>query len=339
MAQAEYAEVGHRPGEGVIDVTAARGVPIVVAVLVSTLVGVALGSEGAEPAPTPLASASKATGSLSIDNSLNSGAILSVAGLAPGQSASGEVTIKNSGSLEGALTLESEALAEVPGLGGGLLSERLELVVLEPGAGVVYQGPYGGLGRRSLGAIAAGQGRRYRFTATLPEGGVPLSPSAGDNAYQGARLSSAFRWTATNSAPDDPTGSKLSLRVELVKHQRIPRSRRLVIYARCSQPCAVAARAKFRRGRSKLARRRTVRANQRVKLSLRLSRRSARRLARAAARRRGARLTLKVSARDGAGRRATFSRRVRLRQVRRGGRKRVARWSTAKKTTQRRGGR
>ena len=83
------------------------------------------------------------------------------------------MTITNSGSLEGALTLESEALAEVPGLGGGLLSERLELVVLEPGVGVVYQGPYGALGRRSLGSIAAG---RVAATASRPPCPKEVSP-------------------------------------------------------------------------------------------------------------------------------------------------------------------
>ena len=312
-----------------IEVSAPRGLPIVLVLLLSTLAAVALASGGAEPEATPVPTASAATGSLSLVDSLNSGAILSVTGVAPGQSTSGEVTITNSGSLDGALTLESEALAEVPGLGGGRLSERLELVVLEPGAGVVYQGPYGALGRRSLGSIAAGQGRRYRFTATLPEGGVPVSPSAGDNAYQGARLTSAFRWTASSSGPIDP-GSELSLKVKLLKRQPQPRRRRLVIYIRCNRPCAAAARAKLRGGRSKRARRSSTRANQRVKLSLRLSRRSARRLARGVARRRGARLNLTLSARDSAGRRITYVRGMRLRKVRRGGRTRiVARWTTA----------
>ena len=315
--------------------SAPRGAPALLVLLVGGLAAAALGQPGeAEPPARPVVTASEASGSVSLVNSLDGGAILSVTDLAPGQSTSGEVTITNAGSLTGAVTLESDALAELPGLGGGLLSERLELVVLEPGVGVVYQGPYGGLDRRSLGSIAAGQGRRYRFTATLPDGGVPPSPSEGDNAYQGARLTSAFRWTAASApTPDGPTrgstapGSELALSIRLLRRQPSPRRRRLVFYARCNRACAVSARAKMRGGRSKLTRRRSVGANQRMKVSLRLSRRSAQRLARAVARRRGARLMLSVKARDDAGGRAAFARRLQLRQVRRGGRALiVARW-------------
>src|SRR5215208_6147880 len=81
--------------------------------------------DGAERAP--VATASAATGSLSIANSRDGGAILSAAGLAPGRSTSGEVTIQNTGTVTGGFSLASSGLSEGPGRGGGLLSQRVKL--------------------------------------------------------------------------------------------------------------------------------------------------------------------------------------------------------------------
>lgn len=311
------------------------------ATLVLLMSSFAIGRDGGgEPAGTPVLAAD-VVGSLSLLNSRGSGAIFSATGLAPGRSVAGEVALVNTGSVSGALALKGGGLSETPGQGGGLLSQRLQLVVLDlSGPSTIYTGPLAAFGTQALGNIGPGATRSFKFTATLPDAGTPLGATAGDNAYQGASVTTSYVWSATASeipgggavggAPD----SKLALRVRLVRRQPPLQRRQLVLYVRCSKPCTVTARAKGakRVGGSKAARKANVQPNRSAKLTLRLSRRTARKLARAVARRRGARLTLSVKARDAANHTAAFTHGMDLVQVRRGGRNQVrARWSKAKK--------
>jgi hypothetical protein len=297
----------------------------------------AAGSQGAERGgSSPAVRASAASGSLSLANSRGNGAIFSATGMAPGRSTSGEVTITNNGSLAGGLALAAGDVADTPGIGGGRLSERLELVVLDVGGvRTVYSGPMAALGRRELGTMAPGEARTYRFTATLPDGGVPLSALGGDNAYQGATLTTSYVWTATAAEPPDNRGlnASLALRVAVARRQPPLRRRQLVLYATCNEVCSLTARAKLgRRSTGRSARKAAAPANGRVKLVLRLSRKSARKLARALHARRGARLTVAVKATDAAGHSAMFKRALRLKQVRRGARTQIrASWDKPKK--------
>jgi hypothetical protein len=228
----------------------------------------------------------------------------------------------------------------------------------------VYTGPLAGLGTRALGRIEPGEARTYRFTATLPDGGVPPSALGGDNAYQGGSVRTTYVWTAT--AIDSPTGgggaggghgggggaggggpsggsgaTPLTLRVAVVKRQPGLKRRQLVFYGTCNTACALSARGKLaRRGGRLRGRKANATANQRVKLKLRLSRKAARKLGRALRRKRGTQLALTVVARDAAGRTVTFKRKVALKQVRRGGRTQVrASWQKAKKRKRARSGR
>jgi hypothetical protein len=70
----------------------------------------------------------------------------------------------------------------------------------------VFSGRLGGLGTRPLGSIGSGVSRTYRFTATLPNTGTPAGPPAGDNAYEGSRVTVRYVWTAT--APDETGGGE-----------------------------------------------------------------------------------------------------------------------------------
>jgi hypothetical protein len=270
----------------------------------------------------PVATASAATGSLSITNSLTGGAILSATGLAPGGSASGEVTIQNSGTITGGFSLAGSDLTEAPGQGGGLLSQQVQLVVvdlMEPRT--VYAGPFGGLGSRDLGPIGPGEARTYRFTATLPDGGVAPTALGGDNAYQGASVRGTYVWTATGL--DDPQVTPLQLRVTLIRRQPPLRLRKLVVRVSCSAACRLNATGKLARRGGRLRGKATASASRRMKLALHLSRRSANRLARALRRKGGTRMTLAVKARDASGRTARFRRGVVLRQVRKAGRAQI----------------
>jgi hypothetical protein len=333
---------------------------------VALLAFVSVAAANREPRDAPpiaTARASAAAGSLSIANSLGAGAILSAAGMAPGGQTSGDVTITNSGTVAGGFSLTATDVSDVAGQGGGLLSQRLQLSVLDLTVPrTVYTGPLAGLGRRELGQMEPGEARTYRFTATLPDGGVPPSALGGDNAYQGANVRTTYVWTA--SAPDSPTGggaggggagggtggsgagtgrgtTQLTLRVALVRRQPGLKRRQLVFYATCNDACSLTARAKLaRRGGRLRGRKVNATANQRVKLKLRLSRKSARKLARALRRKRGTQLSLTVVASDAAGRTVTFKRKVALKQVRRGGRKGVrASWQKTKKRKRPRSGR
>src|SRR5262245_52921609 len=86
-----------------------------------------------------------AKGALRISNSLDGRAILTAPNLAPGQGASGQVTVRNDGRQRGRLRLIQRITAETPGAGGGLLSERLQLTIDRVNGKGVYAGPLGEL--------------------------------------------------------------------------------------------------------------------------------------------------------------------------------------------------
>jgi hypothetical protein len=139
-------------------------------------------------------------GSLSLSNSREGSAILSLAPMRPGDSVTGTVTIGNTGTLPGDLTLSASNLVDVPGPGAGALSATLDLLVEDvtnPGSPVaVYNGTIPAMAPVSLGSLAAGASRDYSFRVLFPETG------AGDNVYQGSTLSVQFDWTATNPGDD-----------------------------------------------------------------------------------------------------------------------------------------
>lgn len=151
----------------------------------------------------PRAVISKADGDLHVENSRDGQAIFEAQGLAPGGSVTGTVQLSNSGKLAGDLAVEQLDVNDQPGVNGGRLSDAVYLDVQDVTGGnliPVFAGQLGGLQSRALGSIAPGEARTYRFTASLPDGGAPPSPSGGDNAYAGSALTVRYSWTAT--APD-----------------------------------------------------------------------------------------------------------------------------------------
>jgi hypothetical protein len=129
-----------------------------------------------------------------VANDREGGAILSAAALAPGQTTSGEVTIRNAGDAAGAFTLSSSAGADTGAPPTGPLSGVLDLAITDvTGATPVplFAGKLAALPRVALGTFTAGAQRRFRFELTYPSG-----PAAVDNAYQGASTSIRFDWDA-----------------------------------------------------------------------------------------------------------------------------------------------
>ena len=146
----------------------------------------------------PRVAAEAAPGALSIANSAEGQAILNTAGLRPGATVNGTVTIGNAGQASGRFTVRPSALSDTPGPAGGALSQRLQLQladVTDPAhPRVLFTGTPAALASIDLGDLAAGASRTYALTATLPSG-------ADDNRYQGAGLSLGLEWIATAAAP------------------------------------------------------------------------------------------------------------------------------------------
>src|SRR5262245_57049279 len=90
----------------------------------------AITARGAPPKAKPIASAS---GSLHIANSHQGQAVLSAAGMAPGDTVTGQVAIANSGDMPGAFTLAQRLQSETAGAGGGHIYSLLQLKISQEG--------------------------------------------------------------------------------------------------------------------------------------------------------------------------------------------------------------
>ena len=171
---------------------------IVVIVVAACLAALAAASE---PAARPELELTAGPGdTLTLANSKEAGAILSLGGMRPGDSVTDTVTLGNTGTIPGDLTLSTSNLVDTPGPGGGALSGKLDLRVRDTtiiGSPVtVYNGKIGTVTPVDLGSLAAGGSRVYEFRVSFPDAG----PGA-ENAHQGSSMSIRFDWTAFN--PDD----------------------------------------------------------------------------------------------------------------------------------------
>jgi spore coat-associated protein N len=140
-------------------------------------------------------------GTLTHYNSNAGAAILTAAGMRPGDQASGTVDIQNTGSLSGTFSLAKTATDTT----APSFSSKLTIVITDtgdpgcsgtcPGPVVVYSGTVAAMGTQALGTFAAGAIHRYSFVVTFPDTGAP--GAGADNAYQGASTSVLYTWTAS----------------------------------------------------------------------------------------------------------------------------------------------
>jgi spore coat-associated protein N len=153
---------------------------------------VAVGSGANFTASSANPSNTFSTGTLDITNT-QSGAIVSMSNMRPGDSQTGTVDITNSGSLSGTFTLAESNVT------GAALAGQLDLSITDCGdvasadcatGTSLYSGKLDSLTSTALGTFAAGQGRRYEFTVTLP--------SSTGNAFQGTSASAQFDWSAAS---------------------------------------------------------------------------------------------------------------------------------------------
>jgi spore coat-associated protein N len=140
--------------------------------------------------PTTISSNAFASGSLTMTRS-GSGAIFSSAAMKIGDTATGSVTITNTGTLAGSYTLTGSSS------GSAALASQLHLTLYKDvdGGTAIYDGSLGSLSA-PLGTFAASGGAHtFYFHVSLPSTGS----DAGDNALQGLSADESFTWSAVQA--------------------------------------------------------------------------------------------------------------------------------------------
>ena len=140
--------------------------------------------------PTAIASNAFASGTLSMTRS-GSGAIFNASAMKIGDSATGTITITNTGTLAGVYSLSGSTTGSAP------LASQLNLKVYKDVDGVspLYDGSLSGVSSAALGTFAAGDAHTFYFHVTFPTTGT----DAGDNVLQGLAASTTFTWSATQA--------------------------------------------------------------------------------------------------------------------------------------------
>jgi spore coat-associated protein N len=144
-------------------------------------------------------------GNLAHTNSKAGSAILTASLMKPGDTATGTVTITNSGNIAGQFSLATSSLSDTPGANGGKLSDVLQLKITD-GTNTIYSGPIKSVGTvqlpntfsPSVYSWPAAAAHTYNFTVTFPDAGTPGSANTGDNAYKGSSMTIQFDWTAVS---------------------------------------------------------------------------------------------------------------------------------------------
>jgi spore coat-associated protein N len=220
-------------------------------------------------------------GTLSLGNNLQGAAVMRAQNLAPGETVGGAVVLTNTGSLPGELELSQSELTDVLGPVGGQLSQAVQLTVRDVVSNaVVYQGEMSSLGTTDLGAMAPGETRTYSFSVLLPDTGIPVSATTGDNALAGAGVSVRYRWML--SGDDDGGGgtgggsgttvSRMRVKINVNAKKALKRGR-VNVAVRSQEPCRIRAYAQLRKRRKMKTRRKsavTRVANKRAVIKLKL---------------------------------------------------------------------
>jgi hypothetical protein len=140
--------------------------------------------------PTSISSNAFAAGELTMTRS-GTGAVLSADTMKIGDTASGSITITNTGNLAGAYTLAGSSS------GSAALAAQLHLTVYKDtdGGTAIYDGALGSFSA-SMGTFAAdGDAHTFYMHVSLPTTGS----DAGDNLLQGLSASETFTWSATQA--------------------------------------------------------------------------------------------------------------------------------------------
>lgn len=185
-----------------------RGVSILLTLTVAAI-GIALAvlavARGPSETSRPGVLLRDARGAMWIENSRAGRAIVRGRNLRPGQPVRGSVVIANEGSVAATVALwtrqlrsdgpQSRSFADVLSLRVRARTPRNP----RHGPRTLYEGSLAEMPKLGLGEWRAGRTREYTFKVKLADGGVPTSPGAGDNAYQGAKAQLTFVWGSRES--------------------------------------------------------------------------------------------------------------------------------------------
>lgn len=142
--------------------------------------------------PTSIGSNAFATGSLAMSRS-GSGAIFNASSMKIGDTATGSVTITNTGTLAGDYTLTASTSGSATLAGG--LNVKIYKDVDNSGS-PMYDGALSGLTSASLGTFAAnGDAHTFYFHVSL----LTTGSNTSDNLLQGLSASASFTWAATQA--------------------------------------------------------------------------------------------------------------------------------------------
>jgi hypothetical protein len=213
---------------------------------VLSVVAVAIASASGDSHPAPQAGlyVSQVSGSVTGGDS-PAATVLEVTDLAPGESSYGTVTVVNRGRAGGLLTLSAPAVSDAPGRGGGALSARLQVTVLDvtaPGPELVYSGGASGMQARSLGYIRPGEARSYLVGASFIPGDGPASAMGGDDQYAGGSTRLALDWGAVTASSQRPARAAADDRapkvsIEVPGRQDVLGQGHLNVRVLCDEPC------------------------------------------------------------------------------------------------------
>lgn len=159
-------------------------------VILLAATGVAVGSGATFSSHTANASNTFTSGTLLQTNSKDGLAVVTGSNLKPGDTKTGEVTIKNTGTLAGDFTLSETGATN--GFTAGSLKVSVDDVTTPSAPKSIYTGDLGGLAKKSLGSFAVNESHTYRFTVTLA--------SSAPNADQGKSATANYEWDATPTA-------------------------------------------------------------------------------------------------------------------------------------------
>ena len=121
-------------------------------------------------------------------NSKDGVLVIDAAGLWPGASKTGTLTITGTGDFSGAYTLTKAGVVDAPAAPGlsNALTLRIEDIIGAPQT--LSNTTVAGFNTASLGTIASGASKEYRFTLTYPT-------AAADTALQGASMTLHLQFT------------------------------------------------------------------------------------------------------------------------------------------------
>ena len=128
-----------------------------------------------------------ASGTLTQSNSRADQAIFNVSNVKPGDTVTGQLKIRNTGSLPATFTVAETAT-------NGFSTGSLSMTVTETKGtttSVVYSGAFGGFATKSLGLFAAAEERTFDWTVTLAQSAT--------NADQGKSATASYVWNSTQT--------------------------------------------------------------------------------------------------------------------------------------------